>query len=235
MKRPCCYFGVEIELTTSFGKLEQFLKVLEDHKDILMKNDTDSYCLFRDPSIVPTDIFGLGYELKTIKLKVSKVNEYKVAQLILDLNDVVTANDTCSIHIHFSFKNADLSDHYMMLYKYLQDGYDKKFRCLYGYAMENYNYADYSRCRNKYFYSITRQIKNKGYYLVDDTYDSKEMLYTVSTVYNTIEYRGMRHHFANQIPIRFIIDRLFEVLHTFMSIDLEQLRLEYKNKFVIKD
>ena len=235
MKNPIYYFGVEVELTTSFAKLEQLLNLLIKHKDILLANDQNPHYLFRDPSIIPTGIFELGYEIKTKKLKVSKTNELKVERLIVDLNNLVTSNDTCSIHIHYSRKGADLKDHYMTLYEFLKCGYDSEYRTLLGYSMDNSNYADYSRCRQKYYYSINRQIKSKGQYLVDDTYDSKELLYTVSTIYNTIEYRGMRHHFENKLPIRIITKRLFDVLHTFMSIDLEALRIKYKDVFVIED
>lgn len=230
-----CHFGIEIEFTANLAMVQVLLPLLDEYTDILLRSTTlqDGF-LFRDPSIVPNGIFDYGFEIKTKKLNTVFANYDRVAQLLIDLNRTVTANDTCSIHMHFSRESNSLRNHYMTLYEYLKLGYAAKYRWVGEYEMANENYADYKKCKRKYLYTVTNQINTNGCYVIDDAYDSKQFLYTINTLYNTIEYRGIRHHFNNEVPIQDIITQLIEVIGVFITIDRTELIAQYKDKFKIK-
>lgn len=235
MKEIMHYFGIEIEFTVTIANILNLLSILESNDSILLASmNKDHGYLFRDNSITPDGIYDLGYEIKTKKLPVSEYNFDRVFTLLQDLNGIIKANDTCSMHLHLSRSGFSIKDHYMLLYEFLQQKHDKEFRRFKGVEMENFSYASYSDARRKYYTQVKRALDTNGVYFVDDMYTSKALLYTINTSYNTIEYRGARGHYSDKISLEDVWNLIKNVAYTFIDIKTMDLLDKYKGKFKYK-
>ena len=212
------FFGIEIEFIVKPENLNDLNTLLQKYNSYLLHNynmdQGGSFPLFKDGSIAPEEcnkypesLFYYGFQIKTIPLKYNESNIQLIKNILDDLSLYVFANYSCSIHVHVSKQGCDILDHYTILYQYLKQGYANKFKKLNQYDMTNYIYANLTQCKKDYYYRINSCIrKHKPCIINIDTQQDKTDLYKINLNYNTIQYRGLRHHFCNEATNTEIIE-----------------------------
>jgi hypothetical protein len=118
---------------------------------LLLKNEKYNEYLFFDESLTLDKMFDYAREIKTIKLKYNEENINKFKTFLSELYLICKANDSCGIHVHVSKDKYTLAQHYTLLYEYINKGFAKDLLIVDNIKMEQYRFASYQSCRQKYY------------------------------------------------------------------------------------
>lgn len=228
------YFGVQIEVVGDKCAFTNLIDALSKYKrNIIMSNMSDTFLnnkktpLHRDQSLIPRHLFDYSFEIKTIKMLYCEKSIQDLSNILNEIYKYCYSNQNCSIHVHVSKSRHSIKKHYAILYKYLEEKYDKQLLYYKGVKLHNETYADYKSSRNKYFYLINSKTKQKNSkYVVKLQNDNrKSTLYRISHDYNTIEYRGIRGHIEH-LSKQDVIFLIRKFISTIESIKCDQKTLE---------
>lgn len=206
-------FGIEIEIIVSPDRIKELQETLNCYGNILEYNtEQEGYgYLFRDLSLDPTNLLDYGFEIKTKVLTPSHLDY--VYELLKDLEKIVTANDSCSIHVHVSRNGFSVVDHYNVLYGFLKSGDYKKILTDGEYRFESFTYANLNDAKVRYLYPFNKILRDNKIKTIDSNYEAgKSSMYRVCHDYNTIEFRGLRHHFCGKVPTNHIYNMILRYL-----------------------
>jgi len=188
-------FGIELEIIVNPIYIKDLQNRLNDYKSILIYNPKFNGYLHRDLSIDPNEMLDYGFEIKTKALEYTEKNIKKFKALYDSLNLIVASNDSCGLHVHASRDGFSLLDHHALLHEYIKQGYAKDLTKIDGFDMTEYSYANLNDCKRRYYYPINKALRNDEIFYIREWDDNKTSLYKIHYEFNTIEYRGLRHHF----------------------------------------
>lgn len=226
-------FGIEIEIIVSPYRIKDLQETLNCYGNILEYNtEQEGYgYLFRDLSLDPTNLLDYGFEIKTKVLTLGRLDY--VYELLKDLENIVTANDSCSIHVHVSRNGFSLVDHYNILYGFLKSGGYKKILTDGEYRFENFDYANLNDAKVRYLYPFNKILRDNKIKTIDSNYEAgKSSMYRVCHGYNTIEFRGLRHHFCDKVSTDNIYNMILKYL---LLIGNTKINYELKKLLIVDD